>query len=887
MAEVHFESSPLWQQTLGASTDECGRLRLSYLATRSNAAVLLNELSHSTPHFTVHDISHVDALWETASVLCGSSVTLTPAEGYVLGCAFVLHDAAMGAASYQEPIQSTIGMPRWHDLLSSFIVNETGNWPTADELESPDEDITKACVVHAIRELHAAQAQKLVDQSWTFNSGNELYLIEDVRLRESYGPLIGDLAASHWWPVERLESYFRRGKGSLPWQPADWVVDPLKLACVLRLADATQLDSRRAPSFLFALRRPEGNSQKHWRFQEHMARPQLDGDRVTFTAWRPFDEHDADAWWLALDYLREVDMELKKVDALLHDLSRPRFEGRAVAGVDSPERFAELFPVRGWRPVDARITVTDVPHLVETLGGEQLYGKEPEVAVRELLQNAQDAVVARKSLDPHFTEDEITVLLTESGGTWTLEVVDRGVGMDEEILTTALLDFGRTGWTSDTIRNQFAGLVDGGFRPKGRFGIGFFAVFMLGDNVEIVTRRFDAAAGEARKLKFRGVRARPILTRIPADERTPVGTRVSVKLKLSPYDSEGIFSRTADDALDELIQHLCPERSVSIRSIEPVRHSTVSIQPVDLRSASPTMVFDILYPPLSRGGANGEAQRRRLCGEFVRRATEMISEDGIRIGLATLGHDLYTPGPRRISGAVLLNGFRSDDRLFFAGYLEGKPGRASRDKVEILADRPTLRRWINSQVTRLRELDVFTHTNQIELAHTLYLANHTLAPDHHIAMTSVGLLQVEEVRRWAQARDQIIMADYWPIQLHSRPVQLVHYASDTEVRLPKGWICAAPSYAHTSFDIVLGTASDKKYEHARLDMTNTWQKHWWRLSDRLMGFVLNLICEAWECEIGEILKPVEERGWSDFADIGYEHLGEVPVYRLNRPARRT
>src|SRR5207244_152788 len=109
----------------------------------------------------------------------------------------------------------------------------------------------------------------------------------------------GELAASHWWDVDALHGHFKRAKGSLPWQPPDWIVDRLKLACVLRLADAIQIDSRRAPTFLFALRRPEGISHAHWRFQEHIARPQLVGDRVTYTAWRPFESADADSWWLA------------------------------------------------------------------------------------------------------------------------------------------------------------------------------------------------------------------------------------------------------------------------------------------------------------------------------------------------------------------------------------------------------------------------------------------------------------------------------------------------------------------------------------------------------------------------------------------------------------
>jgi hypothetical protein len=139
-------------------------------------------------------------------MLCGSSVTLNPAEAYVLGCAFILHDAAMGAASYQESIPAALGMAKWHDLLSSFIVAKTGNWPTAEELASPDEEIAKACTVHAIRELHAAHAEKLVDQSWTTSAGNDLYLIEDLRLHEWCGPLI------------------RHDINPPPWQPEEWSV---------------------------------------------------------------------------------------------------------------------------------------------------------------------------------------------------------------------------------------------------------------------------------------------------------------------------------------------------------------------------------------------------------------------------------------------------------------------------------------------------------------------------------------------------------------------------------------------------------------------------------------------------------------------------------------
>lgn len=890
MTAVGFEASPLWQRTLGSTRDEDARererLRLSYLATRNNASILLNELSHSTPDFTVHDISHVDALWETADMLCGSSMTLTPAEAYVLGCAFIMHDAAMGAAAYKEPIPDALGPAKWRDLLASYIVRETGNWPTQDELSEPDAEIVGSCKVHAIRELHAAHATRLVDQSWETSSGNDRFLIDDLQLRESYGPLIGELAASHWWPVDRLHGAFRRVKGSLPWQPAGWIVDPLKLACILRLADATQIDSRRAPSFLYALRRPEGNSREHWRFQEHMSRPQLVGDRVTYSAWRPFDERDADAWWLALDYLRGVDNELKKVDALLHDLSKPRFEGRAIAGVDTPERFAEHFPVRGWRPVDARIAITDAPHLVEVLGGEQLYGKEPEVALRELLQNAQDAVSARKTLDPGFGDEEIHVELTEKGGTWTLSVTDRGVGMDEDIITKALLDFGRSGWSSDIVRNKFVGLANGGFRPKGRFGIGFFSVFVLGDYVEVVTRRFDAAPGEARMLRFRGVRQRPILTPIPADERTPVGTTIRIVLKASPYDSRGLFSHTRDDELGELVQRLCVHRPIPILSSEPRRGVAELIPPTNLMTADAEEVFDLLHPPSKSDGPIGESQRKLRRAEFARLATELVDAHGNRLGLATLGDALNLSGSRTLRGAVVVDGFRADEHLTFTGFLLGRPSRASRDRVELSADRGELRAWLRSQEERIRDLNQFSPTVQTLLANILHSAHGMLRDDHIVAVLPTGPATVADVSRWAAEQQTIMFCQGWPLTMMRGSMLVFRFPEFTTVELPERWLYPVPSYVQEPFDESFDLNRDPRFESSRTDLTNTWQKIWWRRSGHIEGLVLRLICAAWQCDIGDILAPVAERGWDDFEEIG-DGEEPIPVYRLERPTPRT
>ncbi|WP_141205975.1 HD domain-containing protein [Streptomyces griseorubiginosus] len=854
---------------------------------RKKAAVLLQENARSMPDFTVHDITHVDALWETADLVCGGQVTLNPAEAYVLGCAFVLHDAAMGTAAYGTDLPEALGQKRWRDLVSVEYYRQEGCWPDRDQLSAPPAEIVEACRAAAIRETHADQARRLVDHAWASSTGNDFFLIEEVQLREVYGPLIGDLAASHWWPVDQLAREFRRKWGSLPWQPSEWTIEPLKLACILRLADVTQIDSRRAPSLLFSLRGPQGVSRRHWRFQEHVSRPDLNGDRVTYTSLRPFLPHDAASWWLAYDYLRGIDLELKAVDALLHDLGRDRLAARAVAGVDSPERFAEHFRVQGWRPIDAKIQVSDVPGLVRGLGGEQLYGDRPEVALRELIQNAQDAVLARQALQPGFPDGRIEIRLTEAEGSWCLEIRDNGVGMDEETLIHGLLDFGTSGWSSPAVRNLLPGLAGGGFTPSGRFGIGFFSVFLLGDQVELITRRYDAASRDARRLTFDGPSQRPLLTPVSAQDWVPEGTTVRVTLKKAPNDVRGLFQRTTDERLSQLAQRLVLENAVPIHTWEPTTSTPEILTPFALATGAPGEVFDRLYPPPVQGRRTGEEkQRLQLRDDFIEQSTELLDDRGRRIGLATLGNDLYYAGRGNYSGIVTVNGLLADESIAFAGYIAGKPSRASRDQASLVATQDQMREWMRGQEQRLRSTGHFGDAVQLEQAHTLYGAFNQLSDDIAFAITAQGVLRVAEAVDWVSQRDEVFMAFSLPLAWRSRPPEVYHYLSGQRVQLPENWIFVCGRVAASPlaevFSLVLHRDAD--YEFARHHLTLTWQKAWWRMSATLDGLLVRALCEAWSCTPESVLAPVERRNWSDIGRLDDESLGEVPGCLLQRPS---
>ena len=397
-----FEQTNLWTRTLAVQADdpfarEREVLRAELLKSRGYAATIAGEINRDMPDYTVHDITHIDGLWDMADIVSGDDFALSPTEAYIFGMAVLTHDLAMGLSAYPRGLEELTADDRWRDALIVALRRKFGRTPTSDEIRNPDPSVESRVRVDLLRERHAGQAAKVPTADFGVN-GSPLYFIADPELRGLYGDLIGRLAASHWWDANRLPPEFSVLLGAPGHMPQEWMVDPLKIACLLRCADATHLDIRRAPIFLKAIRRVEGYSADHWTFQQHLQRPRLEGDRLAFTAAQPFSANESEAWWICLDTARMVDHELKSVDAVLADEHRPRLAARSVARVDDPKRFSKYVPVRDWVPVDAQLHVGDVRDLVRKLGGEELYGRDPHVPLRELMANGSDALAAKSSV---------------------------------------------------------------------------------------------------------------------------------------------------------------------------------------------------------------------------------------------------------------------------------------------------------------------------------------------------------------------------------------------------------------------------------------------------------------------------------------------------------
>lgn len=534
---TELDKYPLWKRTLASQNDENearrARLRESFLHFRDCVKHLVGEIAGLLPDLTVHDITHLDELWRVAGEIAGDEYPINPAEAYVLGGAFLLHDAAHVLAAYPNRLAGIKSTLQWRDFVAQqFDGVEPAN-------NSPQE---KSALFQILRQLHAAQARQLPSLAFTIpGDSTQQFLIQEFDLREYFGALIGEIAESHHWTSHRVAEEFERPILNAPhFLPQAWKVDALKIAFLLRTADAAHIDSARAPWFLFALRQPQGISEHHWRFQAKLGQlSRSENDELCITSCRPFSIGERHAWWLAYDAAKMIDRELRDARRLMKENGRHEFAACGVAHISTTHAFASGVQTKGWEPVNVEPVIRDVAKVIENFGGAKLYGDNPELALRELMQNGVDAVRALRALkylEP--LEGEIEVALTLEDGQLWLHVTDQGIGMSRHVLTEVLPDFGNSLWGSELLRSELPGLASAGFKSIGQFGIGFYSVFMLGQNVRVTSRRFRKADNDSSDqwlLEFENrLSGRPLLRKpSPSEELRKSGTRVSVAINPS------------------------------------------------------------------------------------------------------------------------------------------------------------------------------------------------------------------------------------------------------------------------------------------------------------------------------------------------------------------
>jgi hypothetical protein len=175
---------------------------------------------------------------------------------------------------------------------------------------------------------------------------------------------------------------------------------------------------------------------------------------------------------------------------------------------------------------------------------EPLYGQHPGVGVRELMQNSVDAVRELeawcekhgKTLDdidlPKIDCDVLIEFIRREDSSWFLRVTDRGIGMTADTIQNYFLRAGASfrqsaEWMKEFVDEQGESRV----LRAGRFGIGAFATFLLGQTFSLETRHvggdqgyFVTASEDSRLIEIR------------RSNEIQVGSKVEIELSPETVD---------------------------------------------------------------------------------------------------------------------------------------------------------------------------------------------------------------------------------------------------------------------------------------------------------------------------------------------------------------
>ncbi len=153
----------------------------------------------------------------------------------------------------------------------------------------------------------------------------------------------------------------------------------------------------------------------------------------------------------------------------------------------------------------------DLRGLVDLLS-HHLYSS-PKVYLRELLQNAVDAVTARRAEEPGAPA--VVRLYAESG---ELRVEDSGIGLTEADVHDLLATIGRSSKRAEGLQEARSDFL-------GQFGIGLLACFVVAERIRVVSR--SARTPDAPPVEWTAADDGSYTVRtLPDDARPEPGTTV-------------------------------------------------------------------------------------------------------------------------------------------------------------------------------------------------------------------------------------------------------------------------------------------------------------------------------------------------------------------------
>lgn len=540
---LDFYKSKLWNKL----EQECkDHMELDNIQKMCKDAIEYVKIIRDTfPSYTLHDEVHIENVLQWMELLLGDSgiEQLSIGECAMLLLAAHYHDVGMCYSKEQK--ENELKSARFNRYLNE----NPKEYLEVEKYKEEGHDVPEEIQLNYFRKIHHLRVNEFLPLEWKVNSVRRDRLIE---ICKSHGESIEECLVNL-----QYDQYLQ--------------TDYILCAILLRLSDVLDFDLSRAPFCIYELQKISESrnpfSDIEWRKHQASKGFKIVNSESKILSYRAvcYDMQSEVEITKFLDY---IDEELSNCNSVLAKNRQERWKNLVI-----PKIVNRNIERIGYQTGEYCLTL-EADKVLELLVGDDLYSDDATF-IRELLQNALDAVRARKAIDYTYAENKnVDITLSEwiddQGYQW-FRVDDNGIGMTEKMIMNYFLRVGKSYYQSDEFKkiNQ-ENRQHYDFNPISQFGIGILSCFINGDKMEVSTRHYKN--GNGLRFSMNGIKGYYSLaaeekgdkgTIMPSlneqsssNFRQTAGTSIAVRLKES----------LEEDILSSVKKYLCyPDISVKFR----------------------------------------------------------------------------------------------------------------------------------------------------------------------------------------------------------------------------------------------------------------------------------------------------------------------------------
>lgn len=443
-------------------------------------------------------------------------------------------DDSIEKATFDEFNRFYSARPEQQEIIEQLI--NQGKNTSADTIKS-------YLITEYIRQNHANKAREIIEKDW-----NNKVVFRDTDLTVEFAQICYSHNEDALTLLD-LDKNFLCGTNIVACLPL--------IAVILRLADVLDFDAKRTPAILYShlyVRHPV--SLKEWNKHRAIEAWEINSDLIQFSAKcnHPAIEASIHQFCNLIDHELSV---CNNIITALNDFNKGK--GRDIVTKlpfkvnrekITTKKNIRNEPIYIYRDTQFNLSKRQV---IDLLMGTKLYGN-PEVALRELLQNSIDACLLRQAQERKWGNPynpEILIKYYTEGTDVILEIEDNGTGMDQYIIDNYYSKVGSSFYKSTDFYN-LKSESNAEFTPTSRFGIGILSCFMVADTLIVDTKRVYAQHKSSDSLNIT-VEGQESIFWIKEGKREMPGTTTKLILRKirNPWEkmSENAFIKSVESVI--------------------------------------------------------------------------------------------------------------------------------------------------------------------------------------------------------------------------------------------------------------------------------------------------------------------------------------------------